>query len=75
MAAWSLVLPLSTSAEKKVPEGNAEVAQPSTVHAFTGQGIGMDLDLYNSSTVARVVWDSADAQLISAYDFSIGDRP
>jgi acyl transferase domain-containing protein len=55
-------------------EGTAEVAQPTTVYAFTGQGSqeqGMGIDLYNSSPAARAVWDSADAHLISAYGFSI----
>ena len=31
----------------------------------------MGMDLYNSSPVARAVWDSADAHSISAYSFSI----
>lgn len=59
---------------EKVIEGTAEVAQPPTVYAFTGQGSqeqGMGMDLYNSSSAARAVWDSADAHLISAYGFSI----
>jgi hypothetical protein len=33
--------------------------------------LGMDLDLYGSSPEAHVVWDSADAHLISTYNFSI----
>ena len=59
---------------ENVLEGTAEVAQPTTVYAFTGQGSqeqGMGMDLYNSSPAARAVWDSADAHLISAYGFSI----
>jgi acyl transferase domain-containing protein len=51
-------------------EGTAEVAQPTTVYAFTGQGSqeqGMGMDLYNPSPAA------ADAHLIYAYD--CGDRP
>jgi fatty acid synthase subunit alpha len=50
-------------------EGTAEVAQPTTVYAFTGQGSqeqGMGMDLYNSSPAARAVWGSADAHLIYA---------
>ncbi|KAI0264369.1 fatty acid synthase [Gloeopeniophorella convolvens] len=59
---------------EKVIEGTAEVAQPPTVYAFTGQGSqeqGMGMELYSSSAAARAVWDSADAHLISSYGFSI----
>jgi hypothetical protein len=52
---------------EKVLQGTAEVAQPTTVYAFTGQGPqeqGMGMDLYNSSPAAHAVWDSADAHLI-----------
>jgi hypothetical protein len=35
------------------------------------KGMGMDLNLYTSSSVACAVWDSADAHLISAYGSSI----
>jgi fatty acid synthase subunit alpha, fungi type len=59
---------------ERVLEGTAEVAQPPTVYAFTGQGSqeqGMGMELYDSSPAARAVWDSADAHLISAYGFSI----
>jgi fatty acid synthase subunit alpha, fungi type len=59
---------------EKVLKGTAEVAQPTTVYAFTSQGSqeqGMGMELYNSSPAARAVWDSGDAHLISAYGFSI----
>jgi len=59
---------------ENVLEGTAEVAQPTTVYAFTSQGSqeqGIGMDLYNSSPATHVVWDSADAHLISAYSFSI----
>jgi fatty acid synthase subunit alpha len=61
---------------EKVLEGTAEVSQLTAVYAFIGEGSqeqGMGMDLYNSSTAARAVWDSADAHLISAYGFSIGE--
>ena len=61
---------------EKVIEGTAEVAQPTTVYVFTGQGSqeqGMGMDLYNNSPAARAVWDGADAHLLAVYGFSIID--
>ena len=60
----------------KVIDGVAEVRQPPMVYVFTGQGaqeVGMGMELYNSSPVARAVWDAADAHLTSVYGFSIVD--
>lgn len=59
---------------EKVLEGTAEVAQPTTVYVFTGQGSqepGMGMDLYNSSPAARAVWEGADEHLLAVYGFSI----
>ncbi|KAF8656258.1 hypothetical protein AX16_002694 [Volvariella volvacea WC 439] len=59
---------------EKVLEGTAEVAQPTTVYVFTGQGSqepGMGMDLFNSSPAARAVWEGADAHLTAVYGFSI----
>lgn len=59
---------------EKVLDGTAEVAQPTTVYVFTGQGSqepGMGMELYNNSPAARAVWDAADAHLLSVYGFSI----
>lgn len=59
---------------EKVLEGSAEVAQPTTVYVFTGQGSqepGMGMELYNNSPAARAVWESADAHLTAVYGFSI----
>ena len=61
---------------EKVFEGTM-VAQPTTVHTFTGQAgqgsqeQGRGMGWYNSSPAARAVWDSVNAHLISAYGFSI----
>ncbi|EIN09976.1 fatty acid synthase [Punctularia strigosozonata HHB-11173 SS5] len=60
----------------KVLDGSAEVAQPTTVYVFTGQGSqepGMGMELYNTSPAARAVWDAADAHLTTVYGFSIID--
>lgn len=56
--------------------GQAEVEQPTSTYVFTGQGSqeqGMGMDLYDSSPVAREVWDRADRHFLSNYGFSIVD--
>ncbi|KAA1467738.1 fatty acid synthase [Dentipellis sp. KUC8613] len=72
----NMVVKVETTNERgeKVLEGNAEVAQPTTVYVFTGQGSqepGMGMDLYNNSPAARAVWEGADAHLLAVYGFSI----
>ncbi|KAF8473168.1 fatty acid synthase beta subunit dehydratase [Kalaharituber pfeilii] len=60
--------------EEKVLVGEAEVEQPVTAYIFTGQGSqeqGMGMDLYQSSPVAREVWDRADKHFMDNYGFSI----
>jgi fatty acid synthase subunit alpha len=64
---------ISNVAGEKVLEGTAEVAQPSTVYVFTGQGSqepGTGMDLYNTSPAAHAVWEAANAHL-AVYGFSI----
>ncbi|ODV67313.1 beta subunit of fatty acid synthase [Hyphopichia burtonii NRRL Y-1933] len=59
-----------------VLSGEAEIEQPITTYVFTGQGSqeqGMGMDLYNSSEVARDVWDRADRHFVDNYGFSILD--
>ena len=59
---------------EKVLKGSAEVAQPTMVYVFTGQGSqepGMGMDLYNSSPAARAIWEGADTHLLAVYGFSI----
>ncbi|KAI1945742.1 beta subunit of fatty acid synthetase [Ophidiomyces ophidiicola] len=62
------------STEEKVLLGEAEVEQPVSAYVFTGQGSqeqGMGMDLYNSSAVAKEVWDRADKHFLENYGFSI----
>jgi fatty acid synthase subunit alpha len=57
-----------------VLEGLAEVDQPITGYVFTGQGsqeVGMGMDLYKSSAVAKDIWDRADRHFMDNYGFSI----
>ncbi|KAF3767969.1 fatty acid synthase acitivty [Cryphonectria parasitica EP155] len=60
--------------EEKVLLGEAEVEQPVTAYVFTGQGSqeqGMGMGLYDSSPVAKDVWDRADKYLMDTYGFAI----
>lgn len=62
--------------QEPVLVGEAEVEQPVSSYVFTGQGSqeqGMGMDLYESSPVARSVWDRADRHFQENYGFSIVD--
>ncbi|RAL11875.1 sterigmatocystin biosynthesis fatty acid synthase subunit beta [Aspergillus homomorphus CBS 101889] len=61
---------------ERVLEGHATVDQPATAYLFTGQGSqskGMGMDLYESSPVAKALWDETDAQLYNCYGWSVLD--
>lgn len=56
--------------EELVLEAEAEAEQPRTAYLFTGQGSqskGMGMDVYETSAVAKAVWDDIDQQLSDAY--------
>ena len=62
--------------EAKVLVGEAEVEQPVSSYVFTGQGSqeqGMGMELYNSSPVAKEVWDRADRHFMENYGKSSGE--
>ncbi|KAG0241381.1 3-oxoacyl-[acyl-carrier-protein] synthase [Mortierella sp. GBA43] len=60
----------------KVVEGTAEIDQPTIAYVFTGQGSqeqGMGMALYESSPVAKDIWQRADRHFLENYGFSILD--
>ena len=65
---------INRETDEKVLVGEAEVEQPVTAYIFTGQGSqeqGMGMDLYQSSPVAREVWDRADKHFMDNYGKSL----
>ncbi|VVT56943.1 uncharacterized protein SAPINGB_P005430 [Magnusiomyces paraingens] len=67
---------INVETQSPVLTGEAEVEQPNSSYVFTGQGSqeqGMGMDLYESSPVAREVWDRADNHFVNNYGFSIVD--
>jgi len=60
--------------EAVVMKASAEVDAGHTAYVFTGQGsaeINMGMDLYESSEVARSIWDRAEAYMLNNYGFSL----
>ncbi|KAI4159531.1 MAG: hypothetical protein LQ342_006532 [Letrouitia transgressa] len=61
---------------EKVVDVETEVEQAPTAYFFTGQGSqekNMGMALYESSNVARALWDNVDRYLHDIYGFSIID--
>lgn len=61
---------------EKVLEASAHIAQPRTAIVFTGQGSqekGMGMDLYQTSPVAKAIWDQADAYFDGQFGLRITD--
>nr|QOV03397.1 SpofasB [Hypomontagnella monticulosa] len=59
---------------EEVLRGEAEVEQPSTAYLFTGQGsqsIGMGTALYESSPIAKALYDEMDKHLRDLFGWSI----
>lgn len=57
-----------------VISGTAVITQPCTALLFTGQGsqeLNMGMDLYESSPVARAVWDEAEEYLQTSLGLSL----
>ncbi|KAI0396676.1 enoyl reductase domain of FAS1 [Xylariaceae sp. FL0594] len=61
-------------AEEEVLRGEAEIEQPATAYVFTGQGsqsVGMGMALYETSPVAKALFDDMDRHILERYGFSI----
>lgn len=70
---------VNAETDEKVIIGEAEVEQPVSAYVFTGQGSqeqGMGMSLYDSSPVAREVWDRADKHFMDNYGmFPLSNSP
>lgn len=70
------VFAFKTATDDKVLEATAEIEQARTAYIFTGQGsqsLAMGMDLYNTSTIAKAVWDEIDTYLLEAYGMFYND--
>ncbi|KAJ1518159.1 3-oxoacyl-[acyl-carrier-protein] synthase [Coelomomyces lativittatus] len=64
----------SVQDQRVILRGTAQVEQARTCYVFTGQGsqeVGMGMELYNQSPVAKSIWDRADHHFKTCYGFSI----
>ncbi|OCL09018.1 beta subunit of fatty acid synthase [Glonium stellatum] len=61
---------------EKVFVGECEIEQSETAYIFTGQGsqeANMGMDLYETSAIARQIWDRADKHFDETYGFRISE--
>lgn len=59
-----------------VLKSHAEVDGPQTAYVFTGQGSaepGMGMDLYETSAIAKTLWNEANEHFLNTYGISIID--
>jgi fatty acid synthase subunit beta, fungi type len=62
----------------KVLSGEAEIEQAETAYIFTGQGsqrVGMGMDIYETSSIAREWFDKGDAFFVEKYGMCTSSLP
>ncbi|KAL3656948.1 hypothetical protein V7S43_018153 [Phytophthora oleae] len=71
-----LSIEVVNSSGEPVISAHAVVKQAPMAFVFTGQGsaeVGMGMDRYQASAVAREIWDRGDKHLLDTFGFSILD--